>query len=48
LFCVAAGYPFNVSCDNLEGDCEPDRIAAIISCGYLTIKFKDPIWNSFI
>ncbi len=26
LFCVAAGFPFNVSCDNLEGDCEPDRI----------------------
>jgi len=27
MFCVAAGFPFNVSCDNLEGDCEPDRIA---------------------
>ncbi|KQN55058.1 elongation factor P hydroxylase [Erwinia sp. E602] len=27
LFSVAAGFPFNVSCDNLEGDCEPDRIA---------------------
>ncbi|MFS2224769.1 elongation factor P hydroxylase [Pantoea sp. B65] len=27
LFCVAAGFPFNVSCDNLSGDCEPDRIA---------------------
>ncbi len=27
LFCVAAGFPFNVSCDNLEGDVEPDRIA---------------------
>ncbi|MBW7982257.1 elongation factor P hydroxylase [Enterobacillus tribolii] len=27
LFCVAAGYPFNVSCDNLNGDFEPDRIA---------------------
>ncbi|MBW5810687.1 elongation factor P hydroxylase [Yersinia kristensenii] len=26
MFCVAAGFPFNVSCDNLEGDCEPDRI----------------------
>lgn len=26
LFCVAAGYPFNVSCDNLQGDCEPDRV----------------------
>jgi len=24
---VAAGFPFNVSCDNLEGDVEPDRIA---------------------
>ncbi|ONG14617.1 elongation factor P hydroxylase [Escherichia coli] len=23
---VAAGYPFNVSCDNLEGDFEPDRV----------------------
>lgn len=27
LFCMAAGFPFNVSCDNLEGDVEPDRIA---------------------
>ncbi|WP_092877636.1 elongation factor P hydroxylase [Izhakiella capsodis] len=27
LFCVAAGFPFNVSCDNLDGECEPDRIA---------------------
>lgn len=27
LFCMAAGFPFNVSCDNLEGDFEPDRIA---------------------
>lgn len=27
LFCVAAGYPFNVSCDNLEGNFDPDRIA---------------------
>lgn len=27
IFCVAAGFPFNVSCDNLNGDCEPDRIA---------------------
>ncbi|CDH05824.1 conserved hypothetical protein [Xenorhabdus bovienii str. oregonense] len=27
LFCMAAGFPFNVSCDNLEGDCEPDRFA---------------------
>lgn len=27
FFCVAAGIPFNVSCDNLEGDFEPDRIA---------------------
>lgn len=27
LFCVAAGFPFNVSCDNLSGDVEPDRIA---------------------
>lgn len=27
LFSVAAGFPFNVSCDNLDGDCEPDRIA---------------------
>ena len=26
-YCVAAGFPFNVSCDNLEGDVEPDRIA---------------------
>lgn len=27
LLCVAAGFPFNVSCDNLNGDSEPDRIA---------------------
>lgn len=27
LFCQAAGYPFNVSCDNLDGNFEPDRIA---------------------
>lgn len=26
LFCVAAGFPFNVSCDNLSGDFEPDRV----------------------
>lgn len=24
---MAAGVNFNVSCDNLEGDCEPDRVA---------------------
>src|SRR5690606_32950488 len=27
MFCVAAGFPFNVSGDSLEGDVEPDRIA---------------------
>ncbi|MDR0805218.1 MAG: elongation factor P hydroxylase [Enterobacteriaceae bacterium] len=27
LFCVASGYPFNVSCDNLEGNFQPDRFA---------------------
>ncbi|MDC9588322.1 elongation factor P hydroxylase [Xenorhabdus sp. XENO-10] len=27
LFCVAAGFSFNISCDNLEGDFEPDRLA---------------------
>ncbi|MEC5343624.1 elongation factor P hydroxylase [Brenneria populi] len=27
LFCAAADFPFNVSCDNLNGDIEPDRIA---------------------
>lgn len=27
LFCVAANFPFNVSCDNLSGDFDPDRIA---------------------
>lgn len=27
LFCAAADYPFNVSCDNLMGDFQPDRIA---------------------
>lgn len=26
LFCVAAGYLFNVSCDNLEGDFELDCV----------------------
>jgi len=27
LLCVAANFPFNVSCDNLSGDVDPDRIA---------------------
>lgn len=27
LFCVAADYPFHVSCDNLDGEFQPDRIA---------------------
>ncbi len=27
MFSMAAGFPFNVSCDNLNGDHEPDRIA---------------------
>lgn len=27
LFCVAADYPFNVSCDNLDGNVQPDRVA---------------------
>lgn len=27
MFCVAAAFPFNVSCDNLNGDVTPDRIA---------------------
>lgn len=27
LFCAAAGYRFNVSCDNLAGDIQPDLIA---------------------
>ncbi|MBT0724089.1 elongation factor P hydroxylase [Rosenbergiella sp. S61] len=27
IFSVAAGFAFNISCDNLEGSCEPDRIA---------------------
>lgn len=26
MFCAAAGFNFNVSCDNLSGDSEPDRI----------------------
>lgn len=26
MFCAAAGFNFNVSCDNLSGDCEPDRL----------------------
>ncbi|XBC27099.1 elongation factor P hydroxylase [Leminorella grimontii] len=27
LFCVASGYPFNVSSDNLDGNFDPDRVA---------------------
>lgn len=27
LFCQAAGYPFHISCDNLAGHFEPDRLA---------------------
>lgn len=27
ILSVSAGFPFNVSCDNLHGDFEPDRIA---------------------
>ncbi|MDR0219072.1 MAG: elongation factor P hydroxylase [Enterobacteriaceae bacterium] len=27
LFCIAAGFPFNISCDNLEGNFEPDRFS---------------------
>lgn len=27
IFSVAAGFPFNISCDNLEGTYEPDRVA---------------------
>lgn len=27
IFSVSAGFPFNVSCDNLQGDFEPDRMA---------------------
>ncbi len=27
IFSVAAGFPFNISCDNLDGDHEPDRDA---------------------
>ncbi|KMV73047.1 elongation factor P hydroxylase [Rosenbergiella epipactidis] len=27
IFSVAAGFTFNISCDNLEGTCEPDRVA---------------------
>ncbi|MBP9643776.1 MAG: elongation factor P hydroxylase [Budvicia sp.] len=27
LFSVASGFPFNVSCDNLNGDLELDRVA---------------------
>lgn len=33
LFCVAAGYPFNVSCDNLEGI--SNRIAWCFNGGYM-------------
>ncbi len=27
ILSVSAGFPFNVSCDNLSGDFEPDRLA---------------------
>ncbi|MDG3088704.1 elongation factor P hydroxylase [Vibrio hannami] len=27
ILSVSAGFPFNVSCDNLHGDFEPDRLA---------------------
>ncbi|USD66021.1 elongation factor P hydroxylase [Vibrio sp. SCSIO 43136] len=27
ILAVSAGFPFNVSCDNLNGDFEPDRLA---------------------
>jgi elongation factor P hydroxylase len=27
MFCVAAGFAFNVSCDNLNGNFDPDRIS---------------------
>lgn len=27
IFSVSAGFPFSVSCDNLHGDFEPDRLA---------------------
>lgn len=27
MFSVAAGFPFNISCDNLEGEYQPDRVA---------------------
>ncbi|MBF8999506.1 MULTISPECIES: elongation factor P hydroxylase [Vibrio] len=27
IIAMSAGFPFNVSCDNLNGDCEPDRLA---------------------
>lgn len=27
MFCQATGYPFHVSCDNLDGDFQPDRLA---------------------
>jgi elongation factor P hydroxylase len=33
LFCVAAGFPFNVSCDNLEGDLSPT--ASPFSAGFM-------------
>ncbi len=32
-----AGFPFNVSCDNLHGDLEPDRLA-------LRIKYTAKSW----
>ena len=27
ILALSAGFPFNVSCDNLHGDFEPDRLA---------------------
>ena len=36
MFCVAAGFPFNVSCDNLNGDCRRivSRSSARCAPGY--------------
>ncbi|CAI6180986.1 hypothetical protein DJICPGNB_10595 [Escherichia coli] len=50
LFCVAAGYPFNVSCDNLEGDFEPDRGVSLTrkTVMIITMVFERPAmrWGS--
>lgn len=41
MFCVAANFPFNVSCDNLNGNFEPDRVAFQRKVHGQVMKFLD-------